>query len=326
MAYYIADGWRAAVATAGIVSILYAGVFYRYVRNTPQGATYFSPKKLGPMEVTSKGDFILYIIMTMPIFIAMAIICWRLSPSGVALLSETTTYLIMAGLGAWFIISSINSYRFNKDNLKNGVLELHRYKFKQVALLDLAYMVTFGSEVAVVSMFPLLFTTEYGYSPAKAAVLAGFFMAMNLVARPAGGYLSDKIGRKKTLMLTVVLSSVGYLGLSQINPGWNFWSIAIIVVFCSFFVQAGAGATFGVVPTIKRRLTGQIAGMTGSYGNVGAAGFLLVNSFFSSTIFFTVICLSCAVVSVMIFFFLDEPKGKIAEIMPDGSVQLIDVS
>lgn len=326
LAYYFTDGWRAAVATAGIISILYAGVFYAFVRNTPQGATYFSPKKLGPMEVTSTGDLILYIIMTMPIFIAMAIICWRLSPAGVALLSETTTYLIMAGLGAWFVISAINSYRFNKDNLKNGVLELHRYKFKQVALLDLAYMVTFGSEVAVVSMFPLLFTTEYGYSPTKAAVLAGFFMGMNLIARPAGGYFSDKLGRKNTLLLTIILSAFGYLGLSLITPQWNFWTISIVVVFCSFFVQAGAGATFGVVPTIKRRLTGQIAGMTGSYGNVGAAGFLLVNSFYSSTVFFTVICLSCATVFVMIYFFLDEPKGKIAEIMPDGSVQLIDVS
>lgn len=320
------DGWRGAVATAGVVSIIYSVVFYVNVRNTPRGATYFSPKKLGPMEVTSRGDFILFAVMTLPIFIAMAIICWRLSPAGVALLSESVTYIIWVSLGLWFAFSLFNSYVFNRDNLRDGVPKIHRYKFKQVAMLDLAYAVTFGSEVAVVSMLPLLLVTEYAYSPSKAALLAGIFMAMNLIARPGGGFLSDLYGRKKTLILTVLGSGIGYLGLSLMTPHWEFWQIVIVVVFCSFFVQAGAGATFGVVPTIKRRLTGQIAGMTGSYGNVGAASFLLVNSFYESSVFFFVMSASCFVVFGLLQLFLDEPKGQITEIDEDGSVVLIDVS
>ncbi|MCK5881170.1 MAG: MFS transporter [Sinobacterium sp.] len=326
-ASFMTDGWRGAVAVAGIVSILYSGVFYAKVRNTPKGATYFSPKKFGPMEVTSWGDLVLYIVMCAPIFIAMAIICWRLSPAGVSLLSQGVTYAVWAGLLAWFIFQAVNIYRINVESLKEGVPSLHQYKFKQVAMLDLAYMVTFGSEVAVISMLPLLFTSElYGYTPAKAALLAGFFMAMNLIARPGGGYLSDKIGRKKTLLMTVIGSSIGYTALSFVNPEWSFGAIVAVVVFCSFFVQAGAGATFGVVPTIKRRLTGQIAGMTGAYGNVGAASFLLVNSFVEAPVFFTVIAVSCAVVAVLLMLFLEEPSGQIAETLPDGTVQLIDVS
>ncbi len=257
----------------------------------------------------------------------MAIICWRLSPAGVNLLSQNVTYAIWVGLAIWFVWQVYNIYRVNVENLKTAVPELHRYKFKQVAMLDLAYMVTFGSEIAVVSMLPLLFTSEqYGYSPAKAALLAGFFMAMNLVARPGGGYLSDKIGRKKTLLMTVLFSGIGYLGMSMITPEWNFSLIILVVVFCSFFVQAGAGATFGVVPMIKRRLTGQIAGMTGAYGNVGAASFLLVNSFVEAPVFFIVIAISCFIVFVLLQLFLEEPSGQIAETLPDGTVQLIDVS
>lgn len=151
-------------------------------------------------------------------------------------------------------------------------------------------------------------------------------MAMNLIARPGGGYLSDKIGRKKTLLMTVMGSALGYMGMSMITPEWSFIAIVAVVVFCSFFVQAGAGATFGVVPTIKRRLTGQIAGMTGAYGNVGAASFLLVNSFVGASTFFMVIAISCFVVFALLQVFLEEPKGQIAEIMPDGSVHLIDVA
>ncbi len=319
------DGWRGAVAVAGVISIIYSVIFYINVRNTPRGATYFSPKKLGPMEVTSRGDFILFMVMTAPIFIAMAIICWRLSPAGVALLSESVTYAIWVCLGLWFVVSMYNSFLFNRDNLSNSVAKIHRYKFKQVAMLDLAYAVTFGSEVAIVSTLPLLFVTEYGYTPSKAALLAGIFMAMNLIARPGGGYLSDIYGRKKTLLMTVIGSAIGYLGLSLMTPNWEFWHIVVVVVFCSFFVQAGAGATFGVVPTIKRRLTGQIAGMTGSYGNVGAASFLLVNSFYESSVFFFVMSASCFVVFGLLQMFLEEPKGQIAEIDEDGSVVLIDV-
>ena len=321
-------GWRVAISAVSTIAIIYSLVFYKGVRNTPAGATYFSPKKFGPMEVTSKLDFILYLIMLTPIFLAMAIISWRLSPAQVGLLSEGVTYTIWTGLFVWFVWGVFSSYRINRENLLQAPAEIHRYKFKQVALLDLAYAVTFGSEVAVVSMMPLMFSDadSYGFSIAKASLMAGFFMAMNLIARPGGGWLSDRIGRKKTLLLTVIGSAIGYAGLAFITPDWSILAIGAVVLFCAFFVQAGAGATFGVVPTIKRRLTGQIAGMTGAYGNVGAASFLLVNSFFAPSIFFAVIAISCVVVFGLLLIFMDEPKGKIAEILPDGTVTYIEVS
>lgn len=319
------DGWRSAAGSAGVVSILYAAFFYLKVRNTPKGSTYFSPKKLGPMEVTSKGDFYLYLIMCAPMFLAMGVITWRLSPAGVGLLSESVAQMIWLGLGAWYLYQVVQIYRVNKENLRTEIPELHRYKFKQVALLNLAYMVTFGSEVAVVSMLPLYFIDTFEVSIAVAAAMASSFMAMNLIARPGGGYISDKVGRKMSLLVTVIGSAIGYVGMSLISSEWSIGLTMAVVIFCSFFVQAGAGATFGVVPTIKRRLTGQIAGLTGAYGNVGAASFLLVYSLSDATTFFTVIAVCCAVVAGMIILFLDEPKGQIAEVLPDGTVELIDV-
>jgi len=325
-AYFGGDeGWRAAAGSAGVVAIFYAFIFYTFVRNTPQGATYFSPKKLGPMEVTSKGDLVLYIIMCIPMFLAMGVIAWRLSPAGVGLLNDTVTQAIWIGLSAWFAYQVVQIFKVNKENLSKGVAELHQYKFKQVALLNLAYMVTFGSEVAVVSMLPLYFIDVFDVSIAMAAAMASSFMAMNLIARPGGGYISDKVGRKRSLLITVMGSAIGYAGLSLIDSSWSIALTMAVVIFCSFFVQAGAGATFGVVPTIKRRLTGQIAGLTGAYGNVGAASFLLIYSLTDATTFFTVICVSCFVVFALMKVFLDEPKGKIAEILPDGTVELISV-
>lgn len=321
------DGWRYAVASSGIVAILYAFVFYRFVSNTPKGSTYFSPKKMGAMEVTSKFDFFLYIVMTIPMFAALAILTWRLSPTGVDLLSQNFTYGIYAFLILYLAQQILKIYEVNKENLNANIPELHQYKFKQVALLDLAYMVTFGSEVAVVSMLALHFTSIFPEWPlAQAAAIAASFMAMNLFARPLGGYFSDKLGRRLALLVMLAGSSVGYYFLSFMDGTWSVLEVLAVVIPCSFFVQAGAGAVFAVVPLIKRRLTGQIAGMTGAYGNVGAATFLLVYSLSDAATFFTVIATASIVVLALIAIFLDEPKGHIAEINEDGSVELIQVN
>lgn len=326
-AYFGAEeGWRGAVMSAGVVSILYSGIFYMLVSDTPKGSTYFKPKKLGAMEVTSVGDLFLYILMCAPMFIAMGVIAWRLSPAGVNLLSEVVTWIIWASLALWFAYQVLGIFRINHEIFHKPVPELHQYKFKQVALLNLSYMVTFGSEVAVISMLPLYFLEMYDVSVALAGAMASTFVAMNLIARPGGGYMSDRVGRKLTLLVTVVGSCIGYIGMSFMSSEWSFTAVMAAVIFCSFFVQAGAGATFGVVPTIKRRLTGQIAGMTGAYGNVGAAIFLLVYSFTDATTLFMVIGVSCAVVAVLVSAFLEEPKGHIAEVREDGSVELITVS
>ncbi len=322
-----AEGWRYAVASGGIVAILYAFVFYRFVSNTPKGSTYFSPKKMGAMEVTSKFDFVLYIIMTAPMFVALAILSWRLSPAGIGLLSETFTYGVYIFLAAYFSQQVYTIYSVNKENLKAVIPELHQYKFKQVALLNVAYMVTFGSEVAVVSMLALQFTSIFPeWSLAKCAAIAASFMAMNLFARPLGGYVSDKLGRRLALLVMLVGSSVGYYFMSLMDGSWSTLQVLAVVIPCSFFVQAGAGAVFAVVPLIKRRLTGQIAGMTGAYGNVGAATFLLVFSLSDAAIFFTVIAVCTIAVFTLILLFLDEPKGHMAEINEDGSVELIEIS
>jgi MFS transporter, NNP family, nitrate/nitrite transporter len=98
----------------------------------------------------------------------------------------------------------------------------------------------------------------------------------------------------------------------------------VAAMACSFFVQSGEGAVFAVVPLIKRRLTGQIAGMTGAYGNVGAVTYLTVLSFVDYSTFFLVIA-GTAVVGFIALLMMEEPKGHIAEVREDGSVEMISV-
>ncbi|MCX4192735.1 NarK family nitrate/nitrite MFS transporter [Methylophaga sp. OBS1] len=318
------NGWRYALATTGAIALIYAFIYYNSVSDTPKGSTYFKPKKSGAMEVTSKGDFFLYILMSIPLYAALALLTWKLSPSGVELLSQGITYAVYIGLVALFGYQVYHIYQVNKDVFTKTVPEIHRYKFKQVAVLDLAYLATFGSELAVVSMLPLYFSDTFDISAVQAGLLASGFAFMNLVSRPVGGLFSDKLGRKRTLTICISGLAVGYMVLGMITPEWLLLFAVLATMACSFFVQAGEGAVFAVVPLVQRRLTGQIAGMAGAYGNVGAVTFLTVLSLVSAQTFFFVIA-ATAVVTLIAVQFMDEPRGQMAEILPDGTVQMIDV-
>ncbi|SIS89700.1 NarK family nitrate/nitrite MFS transporter [Neptunomonas antarctica] len=319
------DGWRYAIGITGVLAFVYGIIYRRIARDTPKGSTYFKPKKHGGLEVTSKGDFYFYLLMNVPMYLALAVLTWKLAPSNLGLLNDTAAYSIYAILAVVFIVQVRAIYHVNEDNLKHGVPEIHRYKFKQVAVLDVAYFVTFGSELAVVSMLPLFFLDTFeGLSAVQAGLLASGFAFMNLVARPTGGHFSDKYGRRKALSILICGLAVGYFVLSQIDGNWLIPVAVIATMGCSFFVQAGEGAVFAAVPLIQRRMTGQIAGMAGAYGNVGAVCYLTVLSFVDYSTFFMVIGASAAVALIFVQF-MDEPSGHMAEILPDGTVQLIEV-
>lgn len=320
------DGWRYALGLTGVIAGVYGVFFYIVARNTPKGSTYFKPKKSGGLEVTSWKDFYFYLFMNIPMYIALAVLAWKLSPTGVKLLTTETMYIMWVALVVLFFIQVQSIWRVNKENLTHGVADIEKYDFKQVAILDVSYFVTFGSELAVVSMLPLFFLETFeGLSAVQAGMLASGFAFMNLVARPTGGWFSDKFGRRKSLMILVGGLAIGYMVLSQITAAWAIPLAVIATMCCSFFVQAGEGAVFAIVPLVKRRMTGQIAGMAGAYGNVGAVTYLTVLSFVDYSTFFMVIAASAGV----IFFatmFLNEPKGHMAEVNADGTVELIDVN
>lgn len=319
------DGWRYAVGITGVMSLLFSVVFYKNVSDTPKGSTYFKPAQVTAMEVTSKGDFFFLLFMKIPMYAALALLAWKLSPSGIGMLSDTAVYGVYAVLAALYVYEVSQVWKVNKNVFKEEVPEIHQYKFKQVAVLNVLYFATFGSELAVVSMLPLFFSETFELTPVLAGMVASAYAFMNLMSRPGGGWISDKFGRKPTLLILTAGLAVGYFAMGQVDSTWPVWLAVVAAMACSFFVQAGEGAVFATVPLIKRRMTGQIAGMTGAYGNVGAVVYLTVLSFVSYQTFFLVIA-ATAVLGFVTLMFMEEPNGQIAEVNDDGSVTLINVS
>ena len=211
--------------------------------------------------------------------------------------------------------------------------------------MELTYIVNFGSELAVVTILPAFFEGTFGLDKATAGIIASSYAFMNLVSRPGGGIISDKMGsRKWTMVILTGGMGIGYLLMSTVNSNWPLPLAVLLTMACSFFVQSSEGSTFAIVPLIKRRVTGQIAGNVGAYGNVGAVAYLTTrlllvdvatasagggdpNMAWVNSSFFQVLGVGGLIVAFLCVFFLDEPKDSFAEAhegeeevsMPDAS-------
>ncbi len=59
------------------------------------------------MEVTSRGDFVLYALLQAPLVLALALLAWKLGPLGLKLLSAVATNALYAGLAALYAWQSV---------------------------------------------------------------------------------------------------------------------------------------------------------------------------------------------------------------------------
>ena len=127
-----------------MVALIYSAIYFFSVTDTPKGSTYFKPKKNGGLEITSTFDFFLYLIMNIPLFAALAVLTWKLSSANLGMLSDGVTTMIYIILGSLYAFQTIRIYQINKHVFTETVPEIECYKFKQVALLNLSYMVKIG--------------------------------------------------------------------------------------------------------------------------------------------------------------------------------------
>ncbi|MCF6286505.1 MAG: MFS transporter, partial [Candidatus Hydrogenedentes bacterium] len=313
------DGWRYALLLNGLVSLVYGVMYMRLVKDMPDGAKFHGAKKVQPMEVSSWFDLFQFIVWSAPLMGALALLAWRLSTiklggSDVAFLSPTILYLTWGVLGAVYVAHVVKTLQVNVPLLRAGVPEEEKYSFANVAVLNTTYFANFGAELAVVSMLPAFFEGVFSISPTAAGMVAASFAFVNLFARPLGGLVSDMLGSRKLVMLIYMVGiALGFLGMAYINASWPIWIAVVLTIACSMFVQGAEGATFAVIPFIKRRMTGQIAGMAGAYGNVGAVCYLVIYSMVDAKTFFLILSACAGISFLCCLLFMTEPKGSFAD-------------
>jgi len=131
--------------------------------------------------------------------------------------------------------------------------------------------------------------------------------------------------RKRTMLIYMVGITIGFLGMANIGRFgpmvegqqtiipmfegvWWLGVAVVLTVACSIFVQGAEGATFAIIPMINKQQTGQIAGMSGAYGNVGAVTYLIIYSLVDAKTFFFIIAAGAALSFLYCLIFLKVPE------------------
>ncbi len=344
------EAWRWAMALNGLVLGAYGIAYYFLVRDVPDGRRLVRTEKAEPMRCTSYGDLAQYLLVSMPLVGSLGVLAWRISSvevDGRRILGDRTLYLIYGVLALVYVAHVVKTLRINLPYLRAGVPDAERYHFGSVTALNSTYFANFGAELAVVSMLPAFFETTFSPlrgsdgGPLVTATVAGFvassFAFVNLVARPLGGYLSDRLpSRKRTMLLYILGIAVGFFlmgfiakwtpgvdedGLRNIAPTFDgvWWLVVavVITIFASVFVQGAEGATFAIIPMVNKKMTGQIAGMAGAYGNVGAVIYLVLFSLVDARTFFFILSAGAAISFLITLVLLEEPRGAFAATFDD---------
>ncbi len=308
IALNILDSWRWAIALSGVAMFAY-GIYYWFnITDGPPGTVRPKARKAAAIEVSSWGDLAKAIFWTVPIMGVLSLLVRTVTKKGY--ITAETSYVFYAIVAAGVLYQVIMLLKVNLPILKKGVPEDDRYNFTQVGTLCASYIVTFGAELAVISMLPMFFQKVFKLDPVTAGLLGSMFAVLNFFSRALGGYVSDRMPTRKSAHL-IYLGGVtgGFVLMSLIGPEWPLAGAVLVVLLCALFVTGGCGTTFALIPFVKRRITGNVAGYAGAYGNVGAVIFTTAYTFLTDNQFFLLIGSAAFVTFLFCLIFLREPAG-----------------
>jgi len=170
--------------------------------------------------------------------------------------------LVMWG-AAFFLLARNSPKTVRPASLREMFKLLSRERLSWV--LSLFYFLTFGGFVAFSIYLPVLLKDQFGLKPADAGFRTAGFVVLATLARPLGGWLSDKIGGARVLH-TVFLGIIPFALLMSWPAMLPF---TVGALGCAFLLGIGNGAVFKLVPQYFPKEVGTVTGLVGAMGGLG---------------------------------------------------------
>lgn len=177
-------------------------------------------------------------------------------------------------------------------------------KYMHTWFLALLYFITFGVFMFFAIYLPTFLQDLFAVTMVKAGVLTAVFLSVATLCRPVGGWLADKLGAGKVLVVVyaMVITTTLFLTFGAQTPA-PFLFISYVL---SFFLGLGNGAVFKLVPAIFPQQTGAVTGIVGAIGGLGGFGLPLVFGNIKATtgfyqngfLFVSALALCCLVITL----------------------------
>jgi NNP family nitrate/nitrite transporter-like MFS transporter len=133
--------------------------------------------------------------------------------------------------------------------------------------LTLFYFLSFGGFVALFLYLPKLLTGVHHLSKTDAGYRAAGFALLAVIARPVGGWLSDRIGAERVLRI----SFASVIGLALVLAA-SYRHMAPVTFAClasAIALGLGTGAVFKLVAHWYPGDVGAVTGVVGAAGGLG---------------------------------------------------------
>ncbi len=131
------------------------------------------------------------------------------------------------------------------------------------------YFITFGGFVAMAFLLPTLLQDWFGFAEGEASARAGGFIIAATLARPVGGWLSDRVAAQPVLVLAFAGIAIDAAALAVVSAAPNVVGVTIACLTLGVFLGAGSGAVFKLVPAEFPADAGAAAGVVGAAGGLG---------------------------------------------------------
>lgn len=154
----------------------------------------------------------------------------------------------------------------------------------QTIVLAACYMCSFGAELAINSILgAYYFKNFHELGQTGTGRWAAMFGLLNIVFRPLGGIISDLLYRMTGKVLTKkiwlhalgVITGAFLIAIGVVDPKSHSTMFGLIAGM-GFFLEAGNGASFSLVPHVHPSANGIVSGVTGAAGNFGGIIFAII--------------------------------------------------
>ena len=145
-------------------------------------------------------------------------------------------------------------------------LKIFRHSARAWAL-TLFYFLSFGGFVALFLYLPKLLTGVHHLTKTDAGYRAAGFALLAVIARPLGGWLSDRIGAERVLRIT--FTAMIALGIALALTYRHMVPLTITCLTSAIALGLGTGAVFKLVAQWFPSDVGPVTGVVGAAGGLG---------------------------------------------------------
>jgi NNP family nitrate/nitrite transporter-like MFS transporter len=137
---------------------------------------------------------------------------------------------------------------------------------KDTWVFCLLYMVTFGGFSGMANYLTVFFNTQYQLNAVRAADFASVCVIAGSFFRPVGGWLADRVGGIRMLILLYAVMSLMLACVASLPALGVTTTLLFVAMMC---MGMGNGSVFQLVPQRFREEVGIITGIVGAAGGLG---------------------------------------------------------